>query len=457
MFHTLLTPDLREMLQSKDAAGLAEFCEVLHPGVTAEVLEQFDDADTLEVLAASPMSKQVEIFEYLPLPKQISVVDTLDRTNRKWLSTLLEEMASDDRVDLLSRLENEQVERLLPLIAQAERNDIRKLLSFPEDSAGAIMTTEYASLPENITVADALNRLRQQAPDRETIYYIYILDEARRLLGFISLRDLILARPTAVLSEIMTRDVISVRVDDDQEDVVSELQRYNFIAIPVVDDQHRLVGIITHDDAMDVLEEEATEDAHLLGAVAPLEDSYLDTPKLTILRKRGVWLAVLAGASVITAAMLTEYSSVSASYTWMVYFLPLVLASGGNAGSQSATLVIRMLAVEDPSRSVGARIARRELVMGLTLGCFVATIGLIFGWLFVGFHEGCVVGLTMVLTVTLSTNCGAMLPLLFRRLGMDPALMSNPLIAALVDVMGVVIYYTVATLVLGAVEPAVDG
>ncbi|MBD3674014.1 MAG: magnesium transporter [Planctomycetaceae bacterium] len=452
MYHSLLKPDLQQMLGEADRDGMSEFCDVLHPAVSAEVLEGLENSEILDVLDACNLRKQVEILEFLPLSVQIALVEDLERNNRKRLTRWLEEMSSDDRVDLLSRLSDDQVEALLPLIAQAERNDIRKLLSFPEESAGAIMTTEYALLPEQITVREALERLRKQAPDRETIYYVYIIDDGRHLLGFVSLRDLILAKPETVLTDLMKRDVISVRVDDDQEFVAGELQKYNFIAIPVVDNQNRLVGIVTHDDAMDVLEEEATEDAHLAGAVAPLEDSYLDTPLFTLLHKRGIWLVILSSAAVATAAMLRQYESVSETYTWMILFLPLVLASGGNAGSQSATLIIRFLAVDDQqTRSPHLRLATRELILGLTLGSFLALIGFTFGWMFVGKTEGAVVGLTVAMVVTLGTCSGAMLPMLFRKFGMDPALMSNPLIAALVDILGVVIYYSVAILLLGNV------
>ncbi|HUG17801.1 MAG TPA: magnesium transporter [Planctomycetaceae bacterium] len=449
MYHSLLKPDLREMLTEQDVRGMAEFCDVLHPAVTAEVLEGFEIAELLQVLDSCPLRKQVVILEYLPLAVQVSIVESLDQTDRKRLSRLLEEMSSDDRVDLLSELSETQVERLLPLIAQAERNDIRKLLSFPEESAGSVMTTEYASLPESVLVREAIERLRKQAPNRETIYYIYVIDEKRQLLGLVSLRDIILASPDALVSDIMTRDVISVRVDDDQEDVASLLQKFNFIAIPVVDEQNRLVGIVTHDDAMDILEEEATEDAHLAGAVAPLEESYLETSLLTIFRKRGGWLAVLSITAVLIAAILQRLQYISDLYVWMIGFMPLVLSAGGNAGSQSATLVIRMLAVEDSTRHVAVRIAYRELIMGVMLGCFLATIGLAFAWWFVDLRVGIVIALTMTLVVVNGTVWGAMLPLLFRKMGMDPAMMSNPLIAAISDMMGVLIYFAVALSMLG--------
>lgn len=451
MYHSLIIPDLREMILEGDTRGLGEFCEALHPAVVAEVVSELSPEDAWNVIQHCDLQRQVELFNYLTLPAQVAIVDIIDR---KHLSRLLEEMPPDDRVDLLSRLEPERVENLLPLIAQAERNDIRRLLSYDEHSAGSIMTTEYASLPENVTAGEALNLLRKQAPDRETIYYVYIVDSERRLDGFVSLRELILAKPNTVLSEIMQRDVISVRVDDDQEFVAQELAKYDFIAIPVVDQGHHLVGIITHDDVLDVVQEEATEDAHRLGGLEPLEDSYLETPLSTIAWKRGVWLLFLAVVALGTARVLKRYEHVSTEFDWMVLFLPLVLASGGNTGSQSATLVIRTIALGELGRRENLVLARRELVIGCLLGSALATVGFVAALLYfqLGAHQSVVIGGTVFLVALMGTVCGAFLPLLFKRLGMDPAVMSNPLIAALVDVLGVVIYYNVTLLVLKGVS-----
>src|SRR5436190_5698238 len=214
MYDPLLLPELREMLIENDTRAMQEFCEVFHSGVVAENLEALPAQDCWAVLSHTDLRRRVEIFEFLSLPRQMELVATLDKQH---LSALLEEMSSDDRVALLKNLDPEQVELLLPLIAQAERGDIRKLLSYPEHSAGSIMTTDYASLPEGITAREALARLRTQAPDRETIYYVYVIDDARELHGFVSLRKLFLARPDAPVSELMDKDVISGRVDEDQE------------------------------------------------------------------------------------------------------------------------------------------------------------------------------------------------------------------------------------------------
>ncbi|MFK7821677.1 MAG: magnesium transporter [Planctomycetaceae bacterium] len=448
-YNSLILPDLKQMLRDDDKQGLSEFCTVLHAAVCAAVLDELKKHQVWQVLDNCDLARRVEIFEFLDLHRQEELVQVLDRDR---LSSLLEEMAPDDRVDLLERLPTERVDTLLPLIAQAERNDIRKLLSCEEDTAGAIMTTDYASLPEDITAREALEKLRQQAPDSETIYYIYILNPARRLDGFVSLRDIIMAQPDKPLADIMKHDVISVYVDDDQEQVAQTLARYDFIAMPVVDHSQRLVGIITHDDILDVVREEATEDAYRLGAVEPMEDSYLDTPVRTIGWKRGVWLLFLALVALVTADVLGHYESIAEGpeFRFLVLFLPLVLASGGNAGSQSATLIIRTLALGELERDDYGKMARRELLIGFMLGGTIATVAALAAvfWFNLGWTKAAVVSTTVLLVVVLGSVVGSLLPLVLRRLRLDPAIMSNPLIAAIIDVLGVVLYYRVALMAL---------
>lgn len=448
MDRALLLPDVQEMIEENDREAMREFCKEFHPGVVAEVLERLDAEDAWKVLSATSPERQAEIFGFFSMPFQLELVRLLHGTDRQTLSRLIEAMAPDDRADLLERLPEETVEEILPLIAQAERADIRRLLSFPEGSAGAIMTTEYASLPEDIAVREAIERLRLQAPDRETIYYVYITDSERRLRGLVSLRQLILAKPDAKLADIMERDVVSVRVDDDQEEVARTLAKYDFIAIPVTDDQNRLVGIITHDDVIDVLQEEATEDAQLAAAIEPLEDPYLSTPIPVLARKRVVWLVILLGTASITAAVLQHYSSANVSHEWLVMFIPMVMATGGNCGTQSAALIIRMLALVRLTREDNARLAARELAVALILGSILALVALIAAVLFVTLPQALVVATTVFLVVLIGTIVGALLPVLFNSLGMDPALMSNPLITSLVDVLGIVTYYNVANVMM---------
>ncbi len=427
------------MLVEEDTPGLEEFCKALLPAVVADVLEGVSAEEAWHVLQHCDPERQAEIFPFFSVNFEMQLVDTIAP---KEMSKIVEEMSADDRVDLLERMDPEHMENVLRLVAQAERGDIRKLLSYPEYSAGSIMTTEYASLPADITVADALARLRLQAPSRETIYYIYIIDESRHLLGFLSLRKLIVAKQNVLLRDIMERGVISVQVDEDQEVVANEIGRYDFIAIPVVDNQNRLVGIVTHDDAADVMQEEATADAQMQGAVSPLEEGYVDTPFFELAWKRGIWLVILLGAASITARVM-QFFEPAVDGAWMVLFLPMVLASGGNAGSQSATLVIRAMALDETEGRV-PWIAWRECRIGALLGSVLALLSFIVAIWMISLNPAIVVCLTVFLVVSAGTLSGAMLPIGLKQLGMDPAFMSNPLIAALSDMLGVIIYYSAA-------------
>ena len=440
LMNSLIGPDLRLMLEEDDAEGLRAFGEELHPAATAEVLAEMDDEVVWRVLSHCRLPRQVEIFEFLSVHRQVELVDAIGKER---LSRLVGEMSSDDRADLLQRLDPERVESLLPLMARADRADVRRLLSYPEDSAGAIMTTEYASLPESLTVAEALQALRKQAPDAETLYYIYVLGPDRRLDGFVSLRDLVLARPSRRVGELMRRDVISARVDDDQEEVAATVMRYDFLALPVVDEANRLVGIVTHDDAIDIVREEAEEDVLRMGGVEPLKDSYADTGVLELAWKRGKWLMFLAVMALVTAQVLGRFEGAGAKFTWLVMFLPLVLGSGGNAGSQSAALIIRAIALGEESSAGPLRLAGRELLVGGVLGGLLATVGFTSGlaWFRLGVAESLMVGCTVWLVVMFGTVCGSLLPLASKRAGLDPALMSTPLITAVMDVTGVVLYY----------------
>lgn len=453
-YRSLILPDLLQMLQEGDRFALTEFCKVVHPVAVAELLEELTDVQTWTVLDHAELPLRVEIFEHISLRRQVELVEGLDSGR---LSELLEQMSADDRVDLLTRMPQERREDVLRLIAKAERNDIRRLLSYDQDSAGSIMTTEYASLPANITVREAIERLRQQAPNSETIYYVYILNESRRLEGLISLRELILARPEASLSDLMQKDVIRVRVTQEREAVAKEIARYNFLAVPIVDDDDRLVGIVTHDDAMDVVQEEATEDAYLQSAVQPLDDSYEDTPLLTILWKRGSWLIFLSFMALINASVLLYFSDAYKGLTALILmFLPLVMASGGNTGSQSATLFIRMMALQGHGASGDSwfgphrAIIMRELLVAVCLGVVLASLDAVVSLLWFGksLAEAFVLGGTVVTVVILGTSFGAVLPLILRRLGMDPAIMSNPLIASILDVLAVSIFFMIAILIL---------
>jgi magnesium transporter len=440
----ILLPELRAMLAEGDTGGLREVAQELHPATVAEFSEGLDDAELWRMLDAVPVERQAEIFPYFPLARQVRLVEAADRAH---LGPLLEWMAADNRDDLLRELDPALVEEILPLVAKAERHDIRMLLSCPEGSAGSLMTTEYASLPADITAGEAITRLRSQAPDSESIYSVYVLDPERKLVGSASLRDLILAKPTALVSDLMQRDVITVRVDDPSDVAVDTLARYDFLAVPVVDDQNRLVGIVTHDDVLDAVRQEATDEAQRSAAIAPLGESYLEAGIVSLTWKRGVWLAVLFATAAVTAMVL---STSPITHAWLVAFIPLVIASGGNSGNQSATLVITALSTGDCRLSDWPRILRREFAMGLLLGGLLAIPGYLLALVYAPSPaEAIVIPLTILSVVMLGSLVGSVLPLIFRSIGLDPALMSNPFVSAIVDIVGIVLYTVISITLLG--------
>ena len=450
MSNPLLLPDIRLMLEENDEPGIREIAAALHPATVADAIEELPVDQIWTILSYAPVQQQAEIFEYFPLNKQIDLCE--ETKSREKLTRILEAMASDDRAHLLSRLDKQVVESIMPLMAHAERHDIRLLLSYQEGTAGSILTTDYATLPADITEEEAISRLRRIAPNRETIYYVYIVDDQRHLLGLVTLRQLILARPTAKLSDIMRRDVISVRVDDDQEKVAQILARYNFIAVPVVDDTNRIVGIVTHDDVLDLLVEEHTEDAHRMGAVAPLESGYMDEHFVSLWRKRAAWLSCLFVAELFTFTALANFEDKIKAVVALSLFVPLCISTGGNSGSQAATLITRSLALGEIALLDWWKILRREFLMGIALG---ATLGVI-AYVRASFTPLNILGnvdrwtLAAVICFSVGLICiwgtlvGSMLPLVFKRLGFDPGIASSPFVATFVDVTGIIIYFTIA-------------
>jgi magnesium transporter len=455
MTNTLYLPELREMLAENDTAALAEFCTALHPARTAEFMEGLEAEEAWAVLQHAELPLRVEIFGFFDPARQVAIIE---RLNREEIAQFIAHLPPDDRVDLLAEVQPEIVDELMPLIPTDERRDIQRLSAYPEDTAGAVMTTEFARLSEELPVGRVQEQIAQQAQEFETIYYLYVVDEEDHLRGLLSFRQLVSAmrKPETPVGELMERDLVTVNVADDQEEVAAKVARYDLLAIPVVDDEHRMLGIITHDDVIDVIQEEATEDAHRIAAVDPLDEGYLETHLLTHTRKRGIWLTILFFWALMTAFVLGEYGNSLQKYVWLMLFVPLVISTGGNSGNQSATLVITALSTGDIRVRDWWNVIRRELMMGLLLGGFLGLIGY-FCTLLVGrlcnlppdvvepsLLTAATIPVTVLLVVLCGTLLGAVLPLLFRRLGLDPAYMSNPLVAGLIDVVGILIYMQVA-------------
>jgi len=451
MINTLYLPELREMLATHDAEGLREFCTALHPGMIAEFMEGLTGSETWAVLQHADAPLRAEIYGYLDQAKQIEICETQDRDE---IAALIGDLPPDDRVDLLTEVAPSTVEELMPLVSVEDRRDIRRLSAYPEGTAGAVMTTAFARVREDFTARQALDEVIRQAAELETIYYVYVVDEASHLQGVVSSRQLFSAmrRPETPVRDLMEREVLTVLVTDDQEDVAQKVARFDFPAIPVVDDEHHIVGIITHDDVIDVMVEEATEDAHRMGGIAPITEDILEARFTTIWRKRALWLSVLFVAELFTFSALAQFEQAIAAVVALSLFLPLVISTGGNSGSQAATLITRALALGQVTTRDWFRVFRHEVLMGLTLGLTLGVIAYVRAALTPQSVLGnadrwtlaCVIAQAVALICLWGTLVGSMLPLVFKRLGIDPGIASSPFVATFVDVTGILIYFSIA-------------
>jgi magnesium transporter len=449
MNNTLYLPELREMLAESNTEGLRDFCEAIHPARAAEFMAGLTSEEAWDVLRHTEMELRVDIFSYFGTDKQIEILESHEIGE---VAEMVAEMPPDDRVDLLQEIDPDRLTELLELLPVEERRDFQRLSQYPEGTAGAVMTTEIAKLSETLTIREALNEIGRQSEVYETIYYLYIVDAEDHLRGLVSARQLLagMKQPETQLIEIMETDLVTVDALEDQEDVADKVANMDLLAIPVVDNQHRLWGIITHDDVIDVVREEATEDAHRIGAVDPLDESYLRTSVLTLTWKRGIWLALLFFFALLTALAMREYEDQIEKWVWLALFIPLVISSGGNSGSQSATLIITALSRGHITLKDWFQVVVRELMMGVFLGVGLAAMGYIASIFFVPADVTLlnaamfVVPITLVLVVICGTLTGSILPLLFEKLGWDPAMMSTPFVAGIVDIIGILIYFNVA-------------
>jgi len=459
MTNPLFGPEVRMMLEEDNLPGLQAFCESVHPSTVAETLSE-DDFTVEQVwhaLSQTGIREQAAIFEYFPTAWQQQLVE---KSGRPQMAKLIEQMSHDDRVDLLRRLSPRVAEGLLRLVDEADRRDIATLFRYGEHTVGALMTTDYAWLPATLTAGQAIDRLRQQAPDRETIYYIYILDEpSRKLRGVVSLKDLILTDRHVQVRDLMVEEteITTLKATDDQEHAAEALAKFDYLAMPVVDDESRLVGIITHDDVIDVITREATEDLQRQAGVGPITESYFDASMYRVWRSRAGWLCGLFLAQMFTLTAIEHFNEMIKKVIVLTLFLPLCMSVGGNAGSQAATLITRALALEQVFLRDWLRIFRKELIIGLALAGTIGVLGLARTWLFTSprILGDCPLDkLTYVIGISVAGIClwgtliGSMLPLGFKRIGVDPAIASSPFIATLSDVTGIMIYFSIAQIFL---------
>jgi magnesium transporter len=451
--HPLLVPDLRELIAAGEQEAVREFLADHHPAQLAELVEDLEPNEGDALLRLLEPRTRAEVMSYLDPDTQVRVVAAMSPPDA---AALLQVMSHDERADLVNRLDDEIVDEILRRLAHAEREDIRRLASYEPGTAGAVMTTDYATLPPGITVREAIDRLRQEAPDRETIYYSYVVDDQRKLIGLVSLKKLLLSRPRARIEDVMKTDLIVARIDEDQESVAKKIEEYDLIAIPVVDADDRLLGIVTHDDAADILRQAQAEDLLQFGGVSPDpevdETPYWQQSVVSAFRRRIKWLALLFVAENLTYPVLHYFQWVTDDnhFPALELFLPLLLGTGGNAGSQTVGTVIRGLALGEIERKHTLRVLFRELLTGVLLGICLGLMGFFYAHLYRKQPWGlsAVVGLTLLGVCMWANTIGSLVPLLARRFRIDPAVISAPFISTLVDATGLVIYFLIAILLL---------
>ncbi len=454
MLGKLVGPDLEEMIRNREFAALRKSLVGLQPQSVAEILEDMESEDVAVLFRILPREFAADVFEYMPFEAQEPLLRLLSQDH---VAAVLDEMDPDDRTALLEDLPAAVTERLLRLMSPEEERIASRLLSYPEDSVGRRMTPDFVAVRPEWSVAQALDHVRKVGHDKETLNILYVVDEQGRLIDDIRLRELVLADPGTPLSRLMDCQAVSLRAEQDQEEAVRAFQEQDRSVLPVVDAEGRLVGIVTVDDVMDVAEEEVTEDMQKMAAVSTLEAPYLDVSLPAMIRKRAVWLAVLFLGEMLTATAMGHFEHEIAQAVVLALFVPLIVSSGGNSGSQTTSIIIRALALGEVTMRDWLRVLGRELTSGLGLGLILGLIAFLrigfWPWRQQTYGEhyfqiAATVSLALLGVVAFGTLSGAMLPMVMKKLRFDPAMASAPFVATLVDVTGIVIYFSVASLIL---------
>ena len=448
MDRSAIFDDIAKFLHENRDSELKDLCDSLHPQDLAALLAGFTLPEQLRILNLIGREKSADVICRLSGEDQENLTSQMPDGH---LAEVITYMPSDDRVDLFKRLPPDRREKILGLMVKAEREDIRRLGAYAEGTAGSIMSSDYAALTPGLTIQEALRKIRMEAPDKETIYNIYVIDDRRRLLGAVSLRSLIMARPENTVAETMALNPVFARVEDDQEDVARKLNKYDLIAIPVINGNDALVGIVTFDDVHDVMVEETTEDFHLMGALshkAPpgLTDVNMrDAGLWLLIQRRLPWLLVLVFMNIFSGAGIAYFEDTIEAVVALVFFLPLLIDCGGNAGSQASTLMVRALATGKAHMKDWFALLQKEVLVALGLGLCMGLAVSFIGVFRAGPDVAVVVSITMVCTVLFGSLVGMSLPFVLSRLRLDPATASAPLVTSIADIGGVLIYFSIAT------------
>jgi len=451
MIGNLLQPELMELIRQRNFNQLREILSEFSPPDIAEILADLSADDKAVLLRILPQELASDVFEYLSVEDQEKLIHAL---GNEQVAGILNDLPPDDRTALLEELPSAVTQKLLALLSPEERKVATELLGYPKDSIGRRMTPEYVAIQQNWTVAEVLAHLRREGAKRESLNQLYVVDGKSHLLDWVRLRNVVVADPATPVVELLENRSLALHAADDQETAISAFRKYDVTILPVVDSKEVLVGVITVDDVLDLAEKEATEDIQKMGGMEALDAPYLKIDTLEMLKKRAPWLAILFVSEMFTSTAMGYFEKEIEKAAVLAIFLPLILSSGGNSGSQATTLIIRAMALRDVTLADWWKVFRRELTTGFLLGCVLATLGVvrIVSWQWLGFKDyganypllALTIGGSLVGVVLWGSLMGAMLPMILRSFKLDPATCSAPFVATLVDVTGIVIYFSVA-------------
>ena len=440
--------EIRELVENRKFNELKSKLAEMNSADISEILDELEDKESvIIVFRLLAKEKAGETFSHIESDMREKLINDL---TDKELKNVLDELFMDDTVDLIEEMPSNVVPKILKAIPKEDRKTVNELLKYPDDSAGSIMTTEFIDLKENMTVEEALKRIRKIGVNSETIYTCYVLNTERILKGIINIKEILLSKKETLIRNLMETNIISVNTLEDKEDVAKKFDKYDYFALPVVDYENRLVGIVTIDDAINVLQDEVAEDFEKMAAITPNEDGYFQTSVFKHAKNRIVWLLVLMLSAAFTGSIIAEYEEAFAAVPLLVSFIPMIMGTGGNCGSQSSTLIIRGLATDEIKLKDIFKVLWKEIRVSVLVGIVLAIVNAIRIMIqYQNMQLAIVLGLTLIVTVLVSKMLGCLLPMIAKRLKLDPAIMAAPLITTLVDVCSILVYFTIATNIMG--------
>ena len=437
--------NVNELLDSREFGRIRVLFTAMEPADIAELLGEIDEQRLPILFRILPKELAAETFVEMDSDEQELLINAF---SERELHDVVEELFVDDAVDIIEEMPANVVKRILRHTDSEMRNSINEILRYPKDSAGSIMTTEYVSLKKDMTVSEAFDRIRRTGVDKETIYTCYVTDTDRKLIGLVTVKELLLSPYNTVINTIMEKNIISVETLDDKEEVANMFDKYDFMSLPVVDKENRLVGIVTFDDAIDVIQEENTEDIQKMGALQPIEETYLKTPVWRHAKNRIVWLLLLMLSATITGSIIENYEAAFTALPILVAFIPMLMDTGGNCGAQSSTMIIRGLALDEITPKDIMKIMFKEIRIAVVVGLILAAVNTLRIYIMYSSQDplflSAVTGLSLIATVVIAKMLGGVLPILAKLCKLDPALMASPLITTIVDTCSVIIFFNIA-------------